>query len=64
MGDIVHTLENRRYLEPTIAYAESHDQVRGKDDTSGTAWTFVLRLLRMRMQSETSCFISVSSLLL
>lgn len=28
MGDIVFTLENRRYMEPTVAYAESHDQVR------------------------------------
>lgn len=27
MGDIVHTLTNRRYLEKCIAYAESHDQV-------------------------------------
>jgi hypothetical protein len=29
MGDIVFTLENRRYMEPSIAYAESHDQVGG-----------------------------------
>lgn len=28
MGDIVHTLTNRRYLEKCIAYAESHDQVK------------------------------------
>lgn len=26
MGNIVHTLVNRRYKEKTIAYAESHDQ--------------------------------------
>eukprot|EP00049_Salpingoeca_infusionum_P019162 m.360513 g.360513 ORF g.360513 m.360513 type:complete len:742 (+) comp19073_c0_seq1:41-2266(+) len=26
MGLIVHTLENRRYKEPSIAYTESHDQ--------------------------------------
>ena len=26
MGDIVHTLINRRYGEKHIAYAESHDQ--------------------------------------
>jgi len=25
MGDLVHTLTNRRHLEPCIAYAESHD---------------------------------------
>lgn len=28
MGNIVHTLTNRRWMEKTIAYAESHDQVR------------------------------------
>lgn len=28
MGNIVHTLTNRRWLEKTIAYVESHDQVR------------------------------------
>lgn len=27
MGNIVHTLTNRRWMEKTIAYAESHDQV-------------------------------------
>ena len=27
MGDIVFKLENRRYKEKSIAYAESHDQV-------------------------------------
>uniref|UniRef100_A0A4W5KBY8 Glycosyl hydrolase family 13 catalytic domain-containing protein n=1 Tax=Hucho hucho TaxID=62062 RepID=A0A4W5KBY8_9TELE len=26
MGNIVHTLTNRRYGENCIAYAESHDQ--------------------------------------
>uniref|UniRef100_A0A8D8R297 1,4-alpha-glucan-branching enzyme n=2 Tax=Cacopsylla melanoneura TaxID=428564 RepID=A0A8D8R297_9HEMI len=28
MGNIVHTLTNRRYMEKTVAYAESHDQVK------------------------------------
>ena len=28
MGNIVHTLTNRRYKEACVAYAESHDQVR------------------------------------
>ena len=28
MGNIVHTLTNRRYGEKCIAYAESHDQVQ------------------------------------
>jgi len=27
MGDLVFTLTNRRWMEKTIAYAESHDQV-------------------------------------
>lgn len=27
MGYIVHTLTNRRWMEGTVAYAESHDQV-------------------------------------
>jgi 1,4-alpha-glucan branching enzyme len=27
IGNIVHTLTNRRWMEKTIAYAESHDQV-------------------------------------
>lgn len=27
MGNIIHTLTNRRWMEKAIAYAESHDQV-------------------------------------
>lgn len=27
MGNIVHTLTNRRWMEKTVSYAESHDQV-------------------------------------
>ncbi|XP_069492547.1 1,4-alpha-glucan-branching enzyme isoform X2 [Ambystoma mexicanum] len=33
MGDIVHTLTNRRYNEKCIAYAESHDQALVGDKT-------------------------------
>lgn len=33
MGDIVHTLTNRRYKEPCISYAESHDQCLVGDKT-------------------------------
>lgn len=33
MGDIVHTLTNRRYMEPVIGYAESHDQALVGDKT-------------------------------
>ena len=33
IGDIIHTLENRRYKEGTIAYAESHDQALVGDKT-------------------------------
>ncbi len=28
MGNIIHTLTNRRYAEACVGYAESHDQVR------------------------------------
>ena len=28
MGDIAHTLTNRRYAEACVGYAESHDQAR------------------------------------
>lgn len=33
IGDIVFTLTNRRWKEPTIAYAESHDQALVGDKT-------------------------------
>ncbi|XP_065210394.1 1,4-alpha-glucan-branching enzyme [Planococcus citri] len=33
MGNIVHTLTNRRWLEKTVAYAESHDQALVGDKT-------------------------------
>lgn len=33
MGNIVHTLSNRRYKENTVAYAESHDQALVGDKT-------------------------------
>lgn len=33
MGNIVHTLTNRRYAEPCISYAESHDQALVGDKT-------------------------------
>ncbi|KAH9060979.1 glycoside hydrolase [Lactarius vividus] len=33
VGDIVHTLTNRRHLEKSIAYAESHDQALVGDKT-------------------------------
>lgn len=33
MGNIVHTLTNRRYLEGNVAYAESHDQALVGDKT-------------------------------
>ena len=37
MGNITHTLTNRRYAEPCVAYAESHDQVRPHTRIIGTA---------------------------
>ncbi|XP_028784874.1 1,4-alpha-glucan-branching enzyme 1, chloroplastic/amyloplastic isoform X1 [Neltuma alba] len=33
MGDIVHTLKNRRWLEKCVVYAESHDQALVGDKT-------------------------------
>ena len=33
LGDISFTLCNRRYMEPVIAYAESHDQALVGDKT-------------------------------
>ncbi|KAJ8957842.1 hypothetical protein NQ318_001838 [Aromia moschata] len=33
IGDIVHTLTNRRWMEPNVAYAESHDQALVGDKT-------------------------------
>ena len=33
MGNITHTLTNRRYAEPCVAYAESHDQVLSHPST-------------------------------
>ncbi|KAH6825381.1 starch branching enzyme 2.1 [Perilla frutescens var. hirtella] len=33
MGDIIHTLTNRRWLEKCVAYAESHDQALVGDKT-------------------------------
>jgi 1,4-alpha-glucan branching enzyme len=33
MGNIVHTLTNRRYMEKAIAYCESHDQALVGDKT-------------------------------
>ena len=33
MGDIVHTLTNRRWLEKCVTYAESHDQALVGDKT-------------------------------
>lgn len=33
MGDIIHTLTNRRWMEKCVAYAESHDQALVGDKT-------------------------------
>jgi len=33
MGNIAHTLSNRRWKEATVAYAESHDQALVGDKT-------------------------------
>ena len=46
VSDIVHTLINRRHLEPCIAYAESHDQA-----LVGTAVSLLFLLLPSRGES-------------
>lgn len=33
LGNIIHTLTNRRWMEPAVAYAESHDQALVGDKT-------------------------------
>lgn len=33
MGDLVHTMTNRRYAEACVGYAESHDQALVGDKT-------------------------------
>ena len=33
MGNLVHTMTNRRYAEPCVGYAESHDQALVGDKT-------------------------------
>lgn len=33
IGNIIHTLTNRRWMEPNVAYAESHDQALVGDKT-------------------------------
>jgi len=33
MSDVVHTLTNRRWQEPSVSYAESHDQALVGDKT-------------------------------
>lgn len=49
MGDIVHTLTNRRWLEKCVAYAESHDQALVGDKTIAfwlmdkVCWLYVFR---------------------
>jgi 1,4-alpha-glucan branching enzyme len=39
MGQIAHTLTNRRWKEPVVAYAESHDQAIVGDKTL-SMWLF------------------------
>jgi 1,4-alpha-glucan branching enzyme len=35
MGNLVHTLTNRRYAEACVGYAESHDQARARRGEGG-----------------------------
>ncbi len=49
MGNIVHVLTNRRYMEPVIAYAESHDQALVGDKT------LAFWLMDAQMYTNMSC---------
>ena len=49
MGDMWHTLTNRRYGEPNIAYAESHDQALVGDKT------IAFRLMDAEMYTHMAC---------
>jgi len=53
MGEIAHTLTNRRYTEKCIAYAESHDQVRGKG-TGGCVGLATLQTHGLRLRQLTT----------
>lgn len=59
MGNIVHTLSNRRWGEGSIAYAESHDQVRTplteKKHESSSFEQFVPAYLRSGNQNTLPC---------
>lgn len=57
MGNIVHTLTNRRWLENTVAYAESHDQALVGDKT------LAFWLMDKEMYTHMSC-VSDSSLII
>lgn len=56
VGDIWYTLINRRYGEPNIAYAESHDQALVGDKT------IAFRLMDAEMYTHMSC--SMESLII
>ncbi|KAJ8970067.1 hypothetical protein NQ317_008240 [Molorchus minor] len=64
MGDIVCTLSNRRWMEPNIAYAESHDQALVGDKTIAF-WYFASNLMCLHiyrlMDKEMYTHMSISS---
>eukprot|EP00747_Dinoflagellata_sp_TGD_P132625 gnl/TRDRNA2_/TRDRNA2_175096_c0_seq1.p1 gnl/TRDRNA2_/TRDRNA2_175096_c0~~gnl/TRDRNA2_/TRDRNA2_175096_c0_seq1.p1 ORF type:complete len:433 (-),score=82.12 gnl/TRDRNA2_/TRDRNA2_175096_c0_seq1:189-1298(-) len=53
MGELVHTMENRRYGEKCIAYAESHDQALVGDKT--TAFWLMDAEMYTGMSTLTEC---------
>ncbi len=55
IGNIVHTLENRRWREPTIAYCESHDQALVGDKT------IAFWLMDAEMYTNMSCLSPMTS---
>lgn len=60
MGNIVHTLTNRRWKEKTVAYAESHDQALVGDKTLAF-WLMDKEMYsHMSVMSEPSLVIGIS----
>jgi 1,4-alpha-glucan branching enzyme len=59
LGNIVHTLTNRRYQERTIAYAESHDQALVGDKTIAF-WYVCGSVVLLTHRVESQCEIRVA----
>lgn len=62
MGDIIHTLTNRRWSEKCIAYAESHDQALVGDKTIAF-WLMdkVIQVLTNNMKKDLLYFVHITN---